>query len=706
MGPAKQRSKGGGGFNVILVIILAAVFGGLYYYFNHRRPETAAAPPPIPAPAPVVQPPVKVKEEAPVKKTAATPAPSRTPEIKPPTEPSPAPKKAEPTPTPGPSADEARLAAIFSATLPLDERIGATPAALEQAKAAREAALAHGKWPEWAALLRRSLQATIKSIGRSSVTPQGLTALAKNSAFTLALEQAAFLAALPSQAGAQITKQVEARSFYDWLLSTPAALESWLLTVRPAEDDVAAALAQWAKFAQEDPTARENHRNLAIACALVFEKPMKLSKDYKDITITAAERYAYFTRHAAKGDLAVAPEKLTARDLVWTVSAPVPESEMEWALQKLHLRQKNWGSAYNMVEYDMERAVKDTNKYDAYTFSEILKKGGICGDRAYFSANTARAAGIPAAHLSGDGARGPHAWVSWLSADNQWDFAGRYAGYPLGHTRNPQTGKEESEQEFIRRTDRNASDEGLLRGLRAVWLAQAMEADRAMDLAAMILDGASVLGDKLPAVWQAKLAFWSAHRSQAPLDQWRTFLDVLKRQMKDDPNILAEARAAEEKFVFPRQDSKLAMKELKKDARRLENADSDTAVDQADQIAKVLRQQAEVLSTKGSLDPIRSLYDKSYRDHGRNPAVFKQLAADCWSFVKSDPDIAKKACRDMESAFRRCIDSGGDYFDVTSQMSALEVISECYKEIGEEKKAESLAKDVAKANEKAAKKAL
>ena len=60
----------------------------------------------------------------------------------------------------------------------------------------------------------------------------------------------------------------------------------------------------------------------------------------------------------------------------------------------------------------------------------------------------------------------------------------------------------------------------------------------------------------------------------------------------------------------------------------------------------------------------------------------------------------------MESSFRRYIDSGGDYFDVTSQMSALKVISDCYQEIGEAKKAESLAKDVDKANAKAGRQAL
>jgi hypothetical protein len=699
---------------VILLVAGGVGYAGwlLYQRKNAPPPVVAVAPEPVkpvaPAPEPKEEPKMVEKKvvQTPKRKTVAKPA-----------EPKVMPKPAEPAPVtpPAPSADEARIAALFTGTLNLDERNSQTPAALAQAKAAMEAAVAHGKWADWAGLLRRSLHAAVKNMGASSVTPQALAAMAKNPAFTLAIEQSAFLAMLTPEAGAALVRQpaenespgktAELQVFVRWLLSNPEALRSWLLTVRPA-DDAAKALEQWANLAATDPQAKEKYRNLALACALVFEKPMKFKwNGSQELTVTGADRYAYYTTHAAKGDLALNPDKLTARDLVWTVAAPVPDSELEWALKKVKLRQKTWGSAYEAIVYDMERAVKDTNKYDEYTFAEIQKKGGICGDRSYFTAYTARAAGIPATVLSGDGSRGPHAWITWLSEDNQWSFAGRYGGYPLGNTRNPQTGTRESEQEFIRRTDRNASDEGLLKGLRAVWLAQAVEADGAVDLAAMIFEGASVLGNNVPAMWQAKLAFWSKHRGEAPLDQWRAFLDLFKRAMKDDPNILAEARTAEEKFVFPRQDAKLAMKELKKDVRKLDQADEKSVVDQADQIAKVIKQQAAVLQKSG-LDGVRSLYDKSYREHGRNPAVFKKLANDCWSFVKSDAEVAKKAARDMESSFRRYIDSGGDYFDVTSQMSVLKLISGCYAEIGEEKKAESLAKDVEKANAKATRNAL
>ena len=705
-GPQRQRPKGGGGGaagGIFLVLLIAAGMGGAYY-LTHRPVETADAPAAEPATVdPVKAEPVKVKDEPKPVEVAKKTTPG--PKIE---KPEPA-KKMEPAPAPTPApvvTNAPDVSAIFAGTLPLDERAASTPAVKERARAAVDAVLSQNKWDDWSALLSRSIMAVMKNGGAAVASPQGLTALMKSAPFALALEQRAFLSMLTPQAQKAMTADPEQRSFYSWLLTTPSALESWLLTVRTDHDDVAAALQTWSKIARTDPAGKGPLANLALACALVYEKPLKTRWNDDYLTITAEERYAFYAKHAEKGGLALKPDKLAARDLVWVVGAPVPESELEWAQSKAHFRQRTWGTSYDSIRYDMERAVKDVNKYDAYTFAEIQKKGGICGDRAYFGSYTACAVGIPAAVVSGDGSRGPHAWMTWLADDDKWEFSGRYGGYPLGEVHNPQTGKSESEQEFIRRTGRAASDAAMLQGMRPIWLARVIEAGQAVDLAAQVMDGAVTLASKVPAVWQAKLAFWSAHKGEAPLDQWRTFLDALKREMKADPDLLAEARTAEEKFVFPRQDTKLAMKELKKDVRKLDQADGKTAVDQADQIAKVLRQQAEVLKAKGPLDPIRSLYDKSYRDHGRNPAVFKLLAADCWAFVKEDAEIAKKACRDMESAFRRYINSGGDYFDVTSQMSALEVISNCYKAIGEDKKAAALAKDVEKANAKATRQAL
>ena len=88
---------------------------------------------------------------------------------------------------------------------------------------------------------------------------------------------------------------------------------------------------------------------------------------------------------------------------------------------------------------------------------EILEVGGICMDQSHFGATSARAYGIPAASVGGDGNRGGHAWFAYMMPTHQWNMGnsfhpfneprnlpgtGRYAdGYANGHTHDPQTGK-------------------------------------------------------------------------------------------------------------------------------------------------------------------------------------------------------------------------------------------------------------------------
>jgi hypothetical protein len=78
-------------------------------------------------------------------------------------------------------------------------------------------------------------------------------------------------------------------------------------------------------------------------------------------------------------------------------------------------------------------------------------------DQSHFGTTTARAYGIPAASVGGDGNRGGHAWFAFLMPSHQWNMGngfhpfneprnlpgtGRYSdGYANGHTRDPQTGK-------------------------------------------------------------------------------------------------------------------------------------------------------------------------------------------------------------------------------------------------------------------------
>lgn len=85
-----------------------------------------------------------------------------------------------------------------------------------------------------------------------------------------------------------------------------------------------------------------------------------------------------------------------------------------------------------MIRYRMDRAALGKDPYTNYTFQEILDEGGICMDQAYFAVNTAKCNGIPSAYVTGDGNRGPHAWVNLLTTDETWQSYGGY-GYNTGH---------------------------------------------------------------------------------------------------------------------------------------------------------------------------------------------------------------------------------------------------------------------------------
>jgi transglutaminase-like putative cysteine protease len=109
-----------------------------------------------------------------------------------------------------------------------------------------------------------------------------------------------------------------------------------------------------------------------------------------------------------------------------------------------------------MINYLMERAVKGLDPYEEYSFSQILKEGGICGDQSYFCVNTARSQGIPAMTISGETSLGGHAWAAVKVETDTWSTeVGRVGGASKGQANNPQTGRTVTEQEVQSWNDRS-----------------------------------------------------------------------------------------------------------------------------------------------------------------------------------------------------------------------------------------------------------
>ena len=668
--------------------IVVLIGGGVLAWQEMAKPTRHAPVEPARAVSEIARteaaaPPVPLQIPTPAQAPAMQPAP-------------PAPMPTEPAPAKA-GAPVAAKNPIYDQPLILDAVTGRKPEHLQRAAAALRGALADGRWSEYQDLLRRSLALEFKkSFGFSQ--PQDYDRYLGNPLFHAALLQHQFLGLLPADARAMIVEYKGDTGFYTWLFTTPDALEPFLLAVRP-EDAMKDALRTWAQLQGEDPEARTKYRELAIAIALVFDHAFNPTWDGDTIKITAQERYTYYRDHDRKGDLATHISQLGARDLTWVVCAPVPREEMEWALRKFRaLKQRDWGRTYGMIPYDMEKAVtgKPKKTYEAYTFAEILEKGGICGDQTYFSVNTARALGIPAASLGGDGPRGGHAWMAWKLDDHTWSTSGRLGGYGAGRTSDPQTGRGLSEQEFTRRSDRHAESDGrIVKAARFLWVAQlhqtlgdSAKADAAMDFAFAANRDASDM-------WIAKLAWWRTTRRDAPVEQWRAFMDAWKREYPQDGEMLAEARKAEETFIHPRQDAKLSLRELRQDARALDDPrKTDGPPPTAGEIARNFKRQAELLKPAKDWDAIRAIYHRGFRDHASDAAAFKAMAGDFFAIVSDDEKARTEAAREIEGAFEKYVETRtNEYFSVTSQNSARGIVAQCWRTAGDEEKAARLEKE-------------
>ena len=688
------------------IFLWLAILGGggaFAYYRLHPRPAVVA------------------EESADAKKSrAATPAPvaaEPAPAIAPePAAPAPAPmlaKETAPRDEPArPAATTPAPAATASAQpLVLDENAGKKAENLQRSQAALDTALLSGKWTDYLDLLDRALAAELKK-ATGIRAPADYDRFLGNPLFAKALVQRTTLRHLPSAALAAVTADTAHSAFWQWLFTTPDAMEALLLSLKP-EDDAAQALHTWAVLASEDPEARTKYRELALACALVFDKPFTPEWNGERLQIPASQRYDFYKQHNEKGDLATHIHRLPASDLVWVVCAPVPVSELDWALKKMHLKQKNWGTAYDMVKYDMEKAVtgKMKHPYESYTFAEILDKGGICGDRSYFAANTARAAGIPAVILGGDGKRGAHAWIGYESDEGEWSFTGRMDGYSAGHGSDAQTGKGVSEQEFVRRGDkRESSVTALLKAHRFIWLAALHGTLNDTAAADTALAFALAASPHLPAAWDAKIALWRSMHKEAPVEEWRGLVAQLKHAFADDAEQLATAKTLEETYIFPRQDAKLSLQELKHDTKKIETPRGKDAGKPGDIgfLTDSLRREAALLSKAGTPDGIHTLYRRALEDHAGDVAAFKALATDYFAAFGSVPEEQRKAVRQIETQFERRVDTkgGGDYFDVTSANSVRNLLVQMYRQAGDEKHAAMLEKKSGKVDEKAKRNAL
>lgn len=558
-------------------------------------------------------------------------------------------------------------------------------------------------WAAYRSLLGRSITAELKNISHGN-------SMARYDAVwrTPALYQAF----LRWQVLGRLTAPVISSKIVDrysgealkWICFNDAAMEEFMRTVSP-KDDATKVLGFIMEAWPNIPDKKEKYYPLVLACAVVFDQEIRIPNPIGSASsgsvVNPMERLLWYVTQNEKGKLAAPVHHSSASDLVWVVCAPVSTSELDWAISKLHMNRKNWGNTYGDVEYLMERAVKGLNPYKEYSFAEILKRGGICGDQSYFSANTARAQGIPAMIFSGETDLGGHAWVGLKYTKDEWTTGvGRIGGVSKGETWNPQTGANITEQEVELWNDRyHKSPATSLSVARHLWLAAFFDETGNSEENAASVRLANQIGRSFTETWQAlyrllekEMQLTGDPAVPSNLDEWKDFAQSMRREFKANPRMAQLAANAEMEYIFPYGDAGDATRSLLRERRRIER----NSGEQKDLIAESLRRQAELIAKRAEPDAqrdISNLYSSGMRRFGGSITGFKMMAEDYFGFCKNDPELARKAARDIELAFKRVIETGTtDWFRAKTESDIYSMICGYYRTAGDEDRATMLEK--------------
>lgn len=697
-----QKGRGGGWILILLVVAALGAFG--FLQLRPAKPNPPAVASPVQA-AP-----------APAAPLAAPPGPAAEPQVA-----AAEPEVVDAAPVarsePAKKRRRAEAAAQPAAAAPQETGLATEqPLLLTGPDCQRDAAVNRDRdllvqvadqksWKAYQDLLEASISASLKEVA-SGNSPRRFDAVWSAPVLHRAFLRWTLIARISPQAIAARVPDSARAEFLIWLLGRSDVMEELLVTMLP-QDDGAKVLGFLLDAWSADAEQFEKYRALAIACAVVFDRPMSIANPLGGYgssgSVDALQRYRWYIENNEKGKLAAPVDRSSARDLVWVVCAPVANSELDWAVDKMKLSRRNFGNAYGMVRYLMERAVDGLDPYKEYSFAEILKEGGVCADQSYFCVNTARALGIPGMILGGETDLGGHAWAGLKLDAEEWSTTtGRIGGVSKGQAENPQTGGAITEQEILHWNERHQRSPAAVAAVwRHLWLADFLAATDRDAESSEVIRLTNKLGPSFPETWRALYGLLERQTTlvgdppkPVNFEEWQDFSKGMRREFKDNPRMAQLAADAEMEYLFPYSDAGEAERSLLVERRRLERG----SPEQKDLIAESLRRQADLIQQRGdanALTEVSQLYDRAMRDFGGSITGFKMMSSDYFARMEKDPELARKAARDIELAFKRVVETGTkDWFRAETESAVYRTICGYYRSAGDADRADLLEKRI------------
>lgn len=491
--------------------------------------------------------------------------------------------------------------------------------------------------------------------------------------------------------------------FYEWLLRDKSRplhqlVQNFVLQNGQAAN-AAHTLQQFhALWELTPPRERSKYLNLAIACSLLnpaaCNAPGRLRKKSEPL-LTVPEVYTYFREYNNKRKLITDVSRMSVSELLLVVDVRLPKSEFDWVHKNLDYKQANWGDAYGSIRYRMDRATNGVDPYKTYTFAELRKEGGVCRDQAYFAATTAKCVGIPAAYVSGDGDRGPHAWIVTQVGRDAWAQTGSY-GYNTGRYTNPCSGRVHHESTLLQQSSKTA-DEKFLPAADAMALSHYLI--RIGDSLPEAYAAARYATQAFPAqsfAWNHVLYVLTYDSAQSPnTSEWKKIHQQLLQMSSKNSELYDLAGEIESKYLL---EGKSAAYKRTIANRSLRNLQRNMGDERADIVLDALSRQADMLLEQNpkNLRPLAAFYKKQLKTYAARGDVFELILRQYMS--KLGEGSPKKAwntlAKDAEKLFEKHVfDGGGDYFKLSKSMNIQHAIAEAYERAGNTKKAQKLHED-------------
>jgi tetratricopeptide (TPR) repeat protein len=226
--------------------------------------------------------------------------------------------------------------------------------------------------------------------------------------------------------------------------------------------------------------------------------------------------------------------------LKFVVDAPVSETEYTWALKNARFPRSDFGRAFSSVPYEHRRISDQTFVWNSgdYTLSNIIDRGGICVDQAYFAMVAGKARGIPTLYFTGQGADGGHAWFGFLKSGDRWEMdAGRYENqnYAVGNALDPQNWRPISDHELTSLAEGFREKAPFTSARDDMLLARLFEERGNTELAGRAYESAVSVCPQYPEAWADRGDF--LERSKAPLSLQKAFHENALKQFQNQRDL-------------------------------------------------------------------------------------------------------------------------------------------------------------------------